>query len=146
MARKKRFGALPPRYRFALNPYRDVRFSRCPICEKATGMRKFALLIHIDTLGSVAPGKTCRYWATCAFIIAHQDALETELAALCMERAPEAIGRDYLVIGTLERSAWRRGLAGDIKLVEAMSHVADIKEYLDIEYDPCGWGPARGDV
>ena len=27
-----RLGKQPPRYRFFLNPYRDVRFSKCPQC------------------------------------------------------------------------------------------------------------------
>ena len=29
----KQLGKLPPRYHFFLNPYQDVRFTRCPRCD-----------------------------------------------------------------------------------------------------------------
>lgn len=30
----------PPRYRFFLNPYRDVRFNKCPQCSNKMGQRR----------------------------------------------------------------------------------------------------------
>jgi hypothetical protein len=77
---KKRIGKLPPRYSFILNPYADVRLSRCPRCQKLTYLRKFALFIHIDVWGPMALGKTCRYCSRCELIMAHQDELEAQLA------------------------------------------------------------------
>ena len=97
---KRRFGKLPPRYLFALNPYQDVRFSKCPRCDKLTYLRKFPLLIHIDGFGLMALGKTCRYCSKCELIIVHQDELESILAAFFAQKAPEAIGKEYLVLGT----------------------------------------------
>ena len=44
---KKKIGKLLPRYSFFLNPYKDIRFSKCPLCEKLTAMRKFALFIPL---------------------------------------------------------------------------------------------------
>jgi hypothetical protein len=54
------------RYFFILNPYSDVRVSKCPKCNRATSTRKFALFIHVDGFGPLALGKTCRYCANIA--------------------------------------------------------------------------------
>src|SRR5258708_5050969 len=51
----------PPRYSFILNPYRDVRLSKCPLCQRLTHGRKFALFIHLAKAHPVVLGKTCRY-------------------------------------------------------------------------------------
>lgn len=47
MAPAPRLGILPPRYSFALNPHRDARFTRCPLCEQKTRSRKFALFVVV---------------------------------------------------------------------------------------------------
>lgn len=88
---ENRFGQLPPRYTFALNPYQDARFSKCPKCNRATYLRKFPLLIHIDEYGPIVLGKTCRYCSKCEFIIVHQDELEDILTAMFAERELEGI-------------------------------------------------------
>ena len=49
---KKRIGKLPPRYSFILNPYADVRLSKCPRCQKLTYLRKFALLHPYRRVGA----------------------------------------------------------------------------------------------
>jgi hypothetical protein len=41
-----RFGKQTPRYRFFLNPYQDMRFTRCPQCENTMHQRKLPLVIH----------------------------------------------------------------------------------------------------
>jgi hypothetical protein len=46
--KRKQFGDLPPAYGFVLNPYPDVRLSRCAFCQGKTGQRKLPLLIHIE--------------------------------------------------------------------------------------------------
>jgi hypothetical protein len=86
---KKSIGKLPPRYSFILNPYADVRLSKCPRCQKLTYLRKFALFIHIDAWGPMALGKTCRYCSRCELIMAHQDELEAQLAHSFSQIAPE---------------------------------------------------------
>ena len=102
----KRIGKLPPRYSFILNPYTDVRLSKCPRCQKPTHLRKFALFIHIDAWGPMALGKTCRYCSRCALIMAHQDELEAQLAHSFSQIAPEFIGNEYLVLGTIDKKVW----------------------------------------
>ncbi|HEV3050541.1 MAG TPA: hypothetical protein VGX50_09545 [Longimicrobium sp.] len=87
------FGKLKPRYRFALNPIPEVRWSRCPRWDKLTHARKFPLLIHIAELGLLTLGKTCRYCTPCEFIIADQMELEEQLVISCEDRGrPEKIG------------------------------------------------------
>jgi hypothetical protein len=139
-----RIGKLPPQYSFILNPYSDVRLSKCPKCDKLTHPRKFALFVHIDDWGPLALGKTCRYCSRCELIIAHQDELEAQLAHSLAAIAPEKIGKDYLVLGTLDKKVWREGLEGSGQpLGDALDHLADFKKVLSLHYEPGGWMPAN---
>ena len=105
-AAPRRFGKLPPRYRFILNPYPDQRFSSCPDCGKLTKWRKFVLLVHIDPLHLLAQNIHCRFCPDCDLLIVHQDELEAQLAIHLSEHFPADVGNDYLVMGTMERAAW----------------------------------------
>lgn len=105
----EQLGKLPPRFRFILNPYSDARFSSCPMCQGRTHLRKLPLVIHVKPAYTIALNKTCRYCSTCDLLIAHQDEVEAQLVAIFAARQPEMIGNEYLVIGTLERSDWKRG-------------------------------------
>jgi hypothetical protein len=109
-------------------------------------MRKFPLLIHVDGFGLLTLGKTCRYCPKCEFIIAHQDDLEHVMAEAFSECHPDVIGNFYLVIGTVERTAWQKGMIEPMTLVEIWDHTADIKEYLDLKYEPGGWVPPGPDA
>jgi hypothetical protein len=131
------FGKLKPRYRFALNPFPEVRWSRCPRCEKLTHARKFPLLIHIDGLGLLTLGKTCRYCTPCEFIIADQAELEEQLVIACEERGfPEKVGNPYTVFATVERPWWKQSLAQhQLSLDDLRAHTADIKEHHQL-FDP----------
>lgn len=140
---RKRLGKLPPRYSFMLNPYSETRLSKCPKCEKLTHLRKFALFIHIDKWGPMALGITCRYCSRCELIMVHQDELEAQLAHTFSQLAPEVIGNEYIVLGTIEKKVWQEGLSGKGQpLEEMLQHVADFKRYYDLEYQPAGWYPA----
>jgi hypothetical protein len=143
MPHQKRFGQLPPRYRFALNRHADYRVSRCPRCNDLTYPRKFALLIHVEPDELRVLGKTCKYCSKCEFIIAHQDELEAELAGHFEQARPVVIGNDYLVLGTVERNTWREGMERPKTFYQVLAHTADIKEYLEIEYEPGGWHRAH---
>src|SRR4051794_11290171 len=102
MSRPK-VGKLKPRYSFILNPYSDVRLSKCPKCDRPTHPRKFALVIVVKGYGPYVQGKTCRYCSPCELIIAHQDELESEMTISMAKFAPEVVGNEYLVLGTMER-------------------------------------------
>src|SRR5437763_4648080 len=66
MANKKKktvtqLGKQPPRYRFFLNPYEDVRSTKCPQCDNKMHQRKLPLVIHVDPMQILSLNKTCRY-------------------------------------------------------------------------------------
>lgn len=137
-------GGLLARYTFALNPYKDIRFSSCPMCDRTMTMRKFALFIHIAKWGPLALGKTCRYCPSCELIIAHQDDLERELY-ICFERlSPEVIGQDYFVLGTVALPVWKKGLSVKSTILqETLEHVAQFKFYRTLKVSHGGWLPMK---
>jgi len=100
-------GKLPPNHTFFLNPYRDERFTRCPICQGPTKVRKKPYLVHIDPKQLLMLNVSGRYCPDCDLLILHQDVVEDLLARAFQERAPPIIGNDYLIIGTVDRRAWR---------------------------------------
>jgi len=142
---KRRFGKLEPRYTFVLNPYSDVRFSTCPGCGRRTKQRKLPLLIHIDPQVLLTLNKTCRYCPDCDLLIAHQDEIEGLLAAIFTERDPSVVGNDYLVLGTVERKAWRKGAQDALTIAEMLDNLHDFKAVHKIEYRPAGWYPDAPD-
>jgi hypothetical protein len=137
-----RIGKLPPRYSFILNPYRDVRVSKCPQCGRPTHARKFALFIHVDDWGPLMLGKTCRYCTPCELLVAHKDELDAQVAHSLGQVAPEAVGSDYLVLGTVDKKVWQEGLrGGGTQLGDSLEHMADFKRVLGLKVEG-GWGPA----
>ncbi|KPJ73317.1 MAG: hypothetical protein AMS14_06610 [Planctomycetes bacterium DG_20] len=141
--RPNRVGHLPPRYAFALNPYPDARFSKCPMCNRTMNPRKFPLFIHVDGWGPMSLRKTCRYCPRCEFIIVHQDELEGELSYFSEQHCPDLLGNDYLVLGTVRLKAWKEGHRGkETTLDRMLDNVADFKKVLTLEVDPGGWFPS----
>jgi hypothetical protein len=128
----KRLGKQPPRYRFLLNPFRDRRFAICPDCERRTLLRKVPLVIHVDPVNPVALNKLCRYCPACDLLIAHQDEVEQELAAIFTRHASELAGNNYLVIGTLDRDVWKRGVAEPLAVQEMVEQLHDFVEVLEL--------------
>ncbi len=108
----KALGKQPPRYRFFLNPYQDARFTTCPQCGLRTRQRKCPLVIHVHSIPTLILGKTCRYCVTCDLLIAHQDQIEEQIALYVASSHLEITGKNYLVIGTLDRPEWRKGMQG----------------------------------
>lgn len=125
-------GKQPPRYRFLLNPFRNRRFATCPNCERRTLLRKVPLVIHVDPRNPVALHKSCRYCPPCDLLIAHQDEVEQELAAIFARRAPELVGNSYLALGTLDRDVWRRGVDKPLAVQEMLEQLHDFIEVLTL--------------
>ena len=136
-----RLGKQPPRYRFFLNPYADVRFTCCPQCGAQTRVRKLPLVIHLDPRQLVALNKTCRYCPSCDLLIAHQDELEAWLAAFFGVHQPGLVGNDYLVVGTEDRADWKRGVDTPLAARAALACLHDFAEVVRFEPAP-RWGPA----
>jgi hypothetical protein len=58
------------------------------------------------------------------------DELEAQLAAISKRRDPDAdlTSDDYLVLGTVERKAWREGIKRPKSISELLAHRHDFKE------------------
>ncbi len=138
---KTQLGKQPPLYRFFLNPYKDVRFTRCPQCENKTQQRKLPLVIHIDPMQLLSLNKTCRYCPHCDLLIAHQDDVEHFLVSFFTEENPEVIGNDYLIVGTIDRAVWKRGTQQPLTLQEMIEALHDFKESVLFEVVRGGWMP-----
>jgi hypothetical protein len=70
------------------------------------------------------------------------------LALTYEKRQPEIIGNEYLVLGTLEQSSWRKRDKEQLLIENVLDHVHDFKERLEVKYTPAHWGPVdkRQDV
>ncbi len=138
--KKPQFGKLPPKYSFILNPYPDMRISRCPFCEHKTGQRKIPLLIHVASMHLIALNYTCRYCQACGLLIAHKHAIEHLLTELFRQSNPGAIGNEYLIMGTMEKMAWREGLQQQKALAEMLAYVSSFtKSYEDLQVTRPGY-------
>ena len=141
--KKPKFGELSPLYRFSLNPYPDQRFYRCPSCEHKTGQRKVPLFIHVDPKYPIALNYTCRYCKQCDLLIAHKLEIEHLLTTMFRKLDPDAIGNEYLIIGTVEKKAWRENLQHPKEPTEMLSQIHDFKTvHPEIRMTQSGWyGP-----
>lgn len=141
--KKTCFGGMLRQYNFVLNPYPDLRLSSCPFCNRKTGQRKLPLLIHIDPLHLIALNYTCQYCQHCDLLVAHKNEIEHLLHDLFVHHDPQAIGNDYLVIGTVEKDVWREGLKQPKAVAEMLPFVHDFKSYYqELRVTQAGWyGP-----
>jgi hypothetical protein len=134
-----RMGSLAPRYSFFLNPHVRERFTRCPSCDTPTQIRKLPLVIHVnhsDGPRLVLLNKSCRLCLRCETLIVHRVELQRVIiaAGLCVVEEPE-----YIVLGTIDRRTWRRGLVGDVQFADIREHMADFKKYVKIDVIPAHW-------
>ena len=59
------------------------------------------------------------------------------------EIAPEVIGNSYIVLGTVEKKIWQKGLEENgSQLSEVLKHTADFKKVLELKIESGGWYPA----
>jgi hypothetical protein len=100
-------------------------------------------LIHVDPMYLIALNYTCRYCKTCDLVVAHKHTLEHLLAEIFYKTDACAVGNEYLIIGTVEKSAWREGLHQPKVLAEMQPHVRDFVEYYkEMRVSRSGWYPA----
>ncbi len=127
--KQRQFGGLPPKYGFMVNPYPEERVSRCPLCDRKTGQRKIPILIHVNPKHLIALNYTCRFCRDCELLIAHKHQIELYLTALFSQQDPDAIGNDYLAIGTVEKSVWREGLKQQQSIDKLLPQTSDFATY-----------------
>jgi hypothetical protein len=135
---KKQLGKLPPQYDFFLNPYDDLRFTRCPKCGEKTRQRKLPLVIWVAPHYPVSLNYTCRYCPACNLLIAHQNEIENLLAQVFQGRAPRIIGNEYTVLGTMEKPAWKHGTQKPLDFQDMPEYMHDFKQVLkfDLTHGP----------
>lgn len=124
---------MPPQHDFFLNPHTDARFTRCPKCDAATKLRKKPLMIFITPVQPVSLNKTCRYCTNCDLLIVHQDELDQLIHQMCLQQFPHLLGEDYLVVGTVERKAWKEGYQGKATVADIFKTLHDFKRHLEFE-------------
>ena len=127
--KQRQLGGLPPKYSFMVNPYPEERVSRCPVCDRKSRQRKMPILIHVNPKHLIALNYTCRYCPDCDLLIAHKHEIEHYLTALFSQLAPDAIGNDYLAVGTVEKSVWKEGLKQQQSIDEFLPHTSDFATY-----------------
>jgi hypothetical protein len=130
-------GALPARYSFVLNPHVRERFTKCPSCTSPTRIRKLPLVVHVGQLEGprlLLLNKSCRLCVVCETLIIHRAELERVIIVSGFSVAAQK--RHYVVLGTIDRRTWRRGMAGDVQLADIREHMADFKKYLRVDVVP----------
>jgi hypothetical protein len=75
---------------------------------------------------------------SCDLLIAHQDVVECLMARIFGTLKPEVVGHKYLVLGTMERADWKRGLTDPISGHDMAATLHDFKDY--VHFTPEGWG------
>ncbi len=139
MAKQRKLGKLPPKYTFILNPYTDARFSSCPRCEQPTKVRKLPFFVHVDPKVPVIVNKSHRYCPDCDLIIVHRDELEVILLRLLPDRDPTTIREQYLVMGTVERQAFRAHQKHPLSIPEMLEALHDFREVRTVKPSHPGW-------
>jgi hypothetical protein len=87
---------------------------------------------------------TCRYCHACDLLIADKHAIEHLLTGVFSQYAPEAVGNEYLIVGTVEKTAWREGLQQPKSVAEMLPHASDFAEYYtELRVTRPGWYPAN---
>ncbi|HID19941.1 MAG TPA: hypothetical protein EYP28_03235 [Methanophagales archaeon] len=129
------------RHYLFLNPYDDMAFTRCPKCEERTKIRKYCLVIHIDPKHLFSLNKSCRYCPECDLIIVKHAELEGILTTFCEQNAPEIVGNDFFVLGTMDRKDWKKGQTEEMSQQEAIKRLFPFKDAWKFEVIPAGWYP-----
>jgi YgiT-type zinc finger domain-containing protein len=142
--KQPKFGGLPPKYGFMINPYPEERINRCPLCEKKARQRKTPLVIHVDPKHLIVLNYTCRYCPDCDLLIAHKHEIERCLAALFSQHDPDAIGNEYMVMGSIDKSVWRDGLKQQKNMNELLPQTSDfVKYHHELRFTKAGYYPAH---
>jgi hypothetical protein len=103
-------------------------------------MRKLPLVVHVgdpDTPRLALFNTTCRLCVLCETLIVGRGELERVIMRAGVGATVHA--RDYVVLGTIDRRAWRQGLAGGVQLLNVREHMADFKKYQKVDVVPAHW-------
>jgi hypothetical protein len=70
------------------------------------------------------------------------DRVELESVIIAAGLSVTVKPRDYVVLGTIDRRTWRRGLGGKAALPDVREHMADFKKYLTVDVVPAHREPS----
>ena len=126
-------------YHFMLNPYPGDRLSGCPACRQKTGQRKLPLVIRVEPGHEILLNYTCRYCTKCDLLMRNKVEIESHLTQIFMANAPQVIGNEYFILGTMERKAWRENMHNQRPLSEMLDQVHPFKEYSEMRRTYGGW-------
>jgi len=131
----------PPkaRYRFFLNPHDEYAYTKCPKCGSKTKIRKFPLVIHIEPNQLLLLNKKCRFCSHCELVIARKSEIETFMVEAVEKRAPDLIGNDYLVVGTMDRKDWHESRSGKIDQATTVERLFVFQDVWKFKVIPGGW-------
>ena len=138
---RNRLGELEPKYNFSLNPYPELRFSRCPDCGAKTGQRKLPLIVHVEPKNLILLNYTNRYCKKCDMLIGHKQEIEHHLTETFLKIKPDVVGRNYLVFGTVEKKVWSENIDHAKTTREILKHAHDFISYQDLRMSMAGWFP-----
>ncbi len=110
--RKRKGDAVKRRHRFFLNPRNDKVVARCPVCSSNTKIRDHVLVVNLKPGQLLLMNVPCRVCRECDLIIANRKKLEAAMADRLRQEAPELIGSDYVVAGTLDQEDWTAAGSG----------------------------------
>ena len=97
------------------------------------------MVIHVEGIGMVLLGKTCRLCLRCDTLVVHKAELDDLLRTVINVPQPE-----YVVLGTIDKHVYRRGLSGGASLEDVKEHMADFKSYWKVDVTSAGWCPKDG--
>jgi hypothetical protein len=63
------------------------------------------------------------------------------MAASLLEKNPQIVGNDYLVMGTLERQDWKQGNQGLLSSKEIIERMYVFEDQWNFKVIPAGWYP-----
>ncbi len=138
---KNKFGSLQSKFNFSLNPYPELRFSKCPDCEKKTGQRKRPLFIHVEPHNPILLNYTNKYCSHCDMLIGHKHEIEHYLKMAFEQIKPDIIGNSYVLIGTVEPKVWKGNVIQQAPLNKLRNYVHDFKSIQTISMTMGGWFP-----
>ena len=126
---------LEKRYQFILNPYQDLRHTKCPNCREKTLTRKVVLVVGVAKRTLVYFNMSLRYCRECDILIAHQDRVEAML-----RRLPHVPGEDplsdYQVVGTIDGPVYQCSKAGKLTYGEVARQIRLFRGALQVPAVP----------
>jgi hypothetical protein len=135
----RKLGHLPSQYNFSLNPYPELRFSRCPDCGQPTGQKTLPLFIYVMPSFPVLVKIACRYCRGCDTLICHKHLLEHALKCIFEPINPEIIGNEYTIVGVIEKKTWWANLTHPTPMSEIFDHLHDFVTYEELRMTMKGW-------